>query len=70
MEQELESGYHALRETVEKYLNHSSYAIISLGEIFSDLLGTVKHTEVADIEKVRSSIQEFDNDEEEEEILD
>lgn len=53
MEQELESGYHALRETVEKYLNHSSYAIISLGEIFSDLLGTVKHTEVADIEKVQ-----------------
>ncbi|KAJ8980711.1 hypothetical protein NQ317_019205 [Molorchus minor] len=44
--QQVESGYHALRETVEKYLNHSGYSVISLTELFFDFIIRNKHPEL------------------------
>lgn len=38
MEGDTEAGYHSLRETVEKYLNHSGYSVINLTELFSGFM--------------------------------
>ncbi|KAJ8966095.1 hypothetical protein NQ317_008770 [Molorchus minor] len=65
LEQQVESGYHALRETVEKYLNHSGYSVISLTELFSGFMIRNKHPELIerDIRQPREFIEE-DEDEE------
>lgn len=43
MEQKVESGYHALRETVERYINKSGYSVVNLTELFSGIFKTKKN---------------------------
>lgn len=61
MEQEVESGYHALRETVEKFLNHSGYAIINLTELFSGFMARNTFTNLNSFEE--NLIEEDDEEE-------
>lgn len=64
MEQHIESGYHTLRETVEKYLNHSGYSIINLTELFSGFMIRNKQPELMDhdLELLREDIDDDDED--------
>lgn len=64
MEQEVESGYHELCETVEKFLNHSGYAIINLTELFSGFM--TKNT-LSSLTSLEDKIIE-DDDEDEDDI--
>nr|XP_023025122.1 DNA polymerase alpha catalytic subunit [Leptinotarsa decemlineata] len=67
LDPDLESGYHSLRETVEKYLNHSGYSVINLTELFSGFLVRNKHPNT--IERIDVSYEELENfDEEDEEF--
>ncbi|KAJ8955594.1 hypothetical protein NQ318_001424 [Aromia moschata] len=50
LEQQIESGYHALRETVEKYLNCSGYSVVNLTELFSGFLLKEKQAKLIEIE--------------------
>lgn len=61
MEQEVESGFSALRETVNKYLNHSAYAVVNLTELFSGLMARNK---LQSLQCLVDTTQDLDSDDE------
>ncbi|CAH1175786.1 unnamed protein product [Phaedon cochleariae] len=67
LESEVESGYHTLRETVEKYLNHSGFSIINLTELFSGFMIRNKNPSSlkSDLPNIETLVEEEIEDEEE-----
>ncbi|CAH0558363.1 unnamed protein product [Brassicogethes aeneus] len=59
MEDQIERGYTALRETVEKYLNHSGYSVINLTELFSGIFVKNNH-----LNPVKEEVEDVHYDEE------
>lgn len=66
MEQEVESAYYGLNETVEKYLNSSSYAIVNLTELFSGLMGRNKFPGMDTLVSTSLEVSPENDDEEDE----
>lgn len=65
MNQDVESGYYALRETVDKFLNHSGYAIVNLEELFLGLMTKNKFPDLSSAEVSEEFIVNEDEDEDE-----
>ncbi|XP_018577548.1 DNA polymerase alpha catalytic subunit [Anoplophora glabripennis] len=68
LEQHVESGYHALRENVENYLNHSGYSVINLSELFSGFM--IRNKQPGSMEKGVREEKEVDIEEVDEEKYD
>lgn len=65
MEQQVEHGFHILKETVGKFLNQSAYMVINLGELFS-MMSKQKKV-VHNVEIIKQVVDEDDNFQDEEE---
>ncbi|XP_060516543.1 DNA polymerase alpha catalytic subunit isoform X2 [Cylas formicarius] len=60
LHEQIDYGYRLLRESVEKYLNHSGYSVINLSELLGFLLGPKKENKNSYSEVSFASMEETD----------
>lgn len=65
MEQQVENGFHVLKDTVSKFAAQSAYRIVNLSELFSGMSRQKKVVHNVEIKKQTIEEDEFIEEEEE-----